>query len=112
MVQKGDDFFVFASLPGVKPEDLDVFIEDNVLTIKAQTHEPEASDDWKFLMRERRVGSFHRALRLPDTIDNDKVEPHFENGILTITIPKAEAKKARKLTVQIGSSNDGTVIES
>ena len=54
-------------------------------------------------MRERRTGSFHRALRLPDSVDSDKVEPRYEHGVLTITVPKAEAKRARQLQVQVGA---------
>lgn len=50
-------------------------------------------------MRERRSGSFHRALRLPDTVDTERIQPGYKNGVLTISIPKAEAKKAKRLKV-------------
>jgi HSP20 family protein len=92
-------------MPGVAPDDIQVSIEDNVLTIKGQTCSDDKIDDGNYLMRERRVGAFHRALRLPDTVDTEKAQPHYEHGVLTVTIPKAESKKARKLTVQVGSSN-------
>lgn len=54
-------------------------------------------------MCERRTGSFYRALRLPDSLDTDKAHPVYEHGVLTITIPKAESKRAKHLTVNVGS---------
>jgi HSP20 family protein len=112
VIAKGDDFIVRATLPGVVPEDIQVSIEDNVLTIKGQTAPHFMNGEGTYLMRERRVGSFHRALRLPDTVDTDKAEPHYEHGVLTVTIPKAEAKKARHLKVAVGSgSTNSNVLE-
>jgi HSP20 family protein len=113
VIAKGDDFMVRATLPGVAPEDIQVSIEDNVLTIKAQTSAHfQNGDSSTYLMRERRTGSFHRALRLPDTVDTDKAHPEYQHGVLTITIPKAEAKKARQLKVQVGSgASSPNVIE-
>ena len=52
-------------------------------------------------MRERRSGSFHRSLRLPDTVDQEKAEPRFEHGVLTITLPKTAAKKAKQFEVKV-----------
>ena len=101
--QKGDDTVIRASMPGVSPGDIQVSIEDNVLTIRGQTAKEYQDEGETYLMQERRTGSFHRALRLPDSVDPDGVEPRYENGVLTITVPKAEAKKARQLTVQVGS---------
>lgn len=105
VVRKGDDTFIRASMPGVNPEDIQVSIEDNVLTIRGQTSEEHQDGDGTFLMRERRSGSFHRALRLPESVDADKVHPHYQNGVLTITVPKAEAKKAKQLQVHFGDSS-------
>ena len=99
---KGEDTIVRASLPGVAPEDIQVSIEDRVLTIKGQTHEKFEDSDVRFVMRERRTGNFTRALQLPDSVDPDKVQPHYEHGVLTITLPKAEAKRARQLPIHVG----------
>ena len=99
----GEDTVVRASLPGVAPEDIQVSIEDRVLTIKGKTDEKFQDSDGQFVMRERRTGAFSRALRLPDSVDPDKVQPHYEHGILTITLPKAEAKRARQLPIQVGA---------
>ena len=103
VTRKGDSTVIRASMPGVSPEDIQVSIEDNVLTIKGQTAREFQEEEESFLMRERRTGSFHRALRLPDSVDPDKVEPRYEHGVLTITVPKAEAKRARQLQVQVGA---------
>ena len=105
VIRNGDDTVIRASMPGVKPEDIHVSIEDNVLTIRGQTAQEHQDDDGIFLMRERRSGSFHRALRLPESVDADKVLPHYQNGVLTITVPKAEAKKAKQLQVHFGDSS-------
>ncbi len=104
VTQKGDNTVIRASMPGVSPQDIQVSIEDNVLTIRGETAKEYQDEDETYLMRERRTGSFHRALRLPDAVDPDRVEPRYENGVLTITVPKAEAKRARQLTVQVGSA--------
>lgn len=102
VVRKGDDTVIRASMPGVKPDDIRVSIEDNVLTIKGTTAEEHVERDGAYLMRERRSGSFHRSLRLPDSVDPEQVHPHYKNGVLTITVPKAEAKRARELQVHFG----------
>ena len=88
-------------MPGVAPSDIHVSIEDDVLTIKGETASHFENSEGSYLMRERRNGSFHRSLRLPDTVDHDKAEPHYEHGVLTITLPKAEAKKAKHFEVKV-----------
>ena len=109
-VTEGEDgIVVTASVPGFKPEDIDVSIEDNVLTINAKSESaeetliPKGDDEGRFLMRERRTGAFQRSLRLPEFVDSDGADTFYEHGVLSITLPKAEARKARKLTVNTGS---------
>ena len=99
VVREGDKIMVHASLPGVDPENIDVSVEDSVLTITATTNADVEREDGEYLMRERRTGSFHRALRLSDTVDTERIQPGYKNGVLTITIPKAESKKAKRLKV-------------
>ena len=101
VVADGDDFVVRASMPGVAPDNIQVSIEDNVLTIRGETASHFESSEGSYLMRERRVGSFHRSLRLPDAVDQDKAEPRYEHGVLTITLPKADAKRARQFEVKV-----------
>lgn len=104
IVRDGDNITVQASLPGVQPDDIDVTIEGGVLTIKADTQAVEEREDGGYVVRERRAGSFHRSLRLPENVDADKVEPRYENGVLTISLPVAESKKAKHLKVSAGAA--------
>ena len=101
VVADGDDFVVRASMPGVSPENIQVSIEDDVLTIRGETASHFETAEGNYLMRERRSGSFHRSLRLPDTVDQDKLEPRYEHGVLTISLPKAEARKAKQFEVRV-----------
>ena len=101
VVADGDDFVIRASMPGVSPDNIQVSIEENVLTIRGETASHFENTDGSYLMRERRSGSFHRSLRLPDTVDQDNAEPRYEHGVLTITLPKAEAKKAKQFEVKV-----------
>ena len=75
-----------------------------MLTIKAETKVEEERKDGGYVVRELRAGSFHRSLRLPEHVDTDKVEPRYENGVLTITLPVAESKKAKHLKVAAGAA--------
>ena len=100
-VVRGDDAIsVHASLPGIKPEHVSVTIEDDVLTVSGQTESEEEHKEDAYLMRERRFGSFRRSLRLPETVDPDRAETTYEDGVLTVTLPKSEAKRAKQLTVK------------
>jgi HSP20 family protein len=62
-------------------------------------------------MRERRAGSFYRALRLPDTLDSDQAQCHYEHGVLSITFPRLEAKRARRLHISSGQGSQGQIVE-
>ncbi len=104
IVRDGDNITVRASLPGVQPDDIDVTIEGGVLTIKANTKVDEEREDGGYVVRERRAGSFHRSVRLSENVDTDKVEPRYENGVLTIALPVAESKKAKHLKVGVGAA--------
>ena len=100
VAQEGDNIVVRASIPGAKTEDINVTIEEGLLTIEGGNETEPEQRDGSFLMRERRAGKFHRTLRLPDSVDADKAEPRFENGVLTINFPKLEAKKAKRLEIK------------
>ncbi len=102
VVRKGDDIEVRASVPGVNPADIQITVENDVLTIRGQTASENETAEGDFLMRERRSGSFHRALRLPDTVDIDRAETGYDNGVVTISFPKLESKKAKKLSLTVG----------
>ncbi len=92
IVEEDGSFVVRASLPGLNPDDIQVSVEDGLLTIKGETAEEHERNEGGYLLRERRSGSFHRSLRLPDTVEPDQAEPIYENGVLTIAMPKIESK--------------------
>ena len=101
VVDEGDNIVVHASVPGAKPEDIDVTIENGVLTVKGSSaSEKEDSEEGGYLIRERRTGSFSRSLRLPENVDTAKAESRYEYGTLTISFPKQEASKAKRLEVK------------
>ena len=103
-----DGFIVEASLPGVKSEDLDITIQDNVLTISGETRQEQQTGEKPNYHRiERRYGRFSRSVSLPTQVQVDRVQATLTNGILRLDIPKAEAVKPRKITVQGGSANNG-----
>jgi len=95
---------VKASLPGVKPEDVEVTIANDVLTVKA-THEEKTEEKKRdYYRRELRYGSFHRSLSLPVSVDADKAVAKFENGLLHLTLPKAEAIRPKQIKVATGAN--------
>jgi HSP20 family protein len=105
VVQRADEIVVKASIPGVKAEAIELAIEDNILTLRAD-RKPDFEDDKSvYLVQERPTGSFYRALRLPDTVDSNKVQSTYENGVLTIVLPKAEEKKKKQIKIQVASGS-------
>jgi HSP20 family protein len=82
-------------MPGIKPEQLDVTVQGETLTIKGQTKDGQESQPGRYHVRERRQDSFSHTLALPFPIQSDKVEASFENGVLTLTLPRAEAIKVQ-----------------
>lgn len=103
VAEEKDRIVVKASLPGVNPEHIDVSIEDGVLTIKGETKEEREEKGVNYLLRERRAGSYHRAIRLPDSTDADKAHSTYEHGVLTVTLPKTEAKRPKQLKVHVSA---------
>jgi HSP20 family protein len=101
VVRSGDDIVVHAAIPGVKPADIAVSIEDGTLTIRAESATESERSEGDYLLRERRTGTFYRALRLPDSVDTARTGSSYANGVLTITLPKAEEKKARRISVEV-----------
>ncbi len=101
VAQDADNIVVKATVPGFKPEDIKAGIENNVLTINAETPSEAQGEETEYLLRERRTGSYQRSIRLPDTVDADKAESTYDNGVLTITVPKQEEKKARQIEIKV-----------
>ncbi|HEX6393487.1 MAG TPA: Hsp20/alpha crystallin family protein [Acidimicrobiales bacterium] len=96
--RKGTDFYVHFDLPGIDPDSIDLTVEQNVLTIRADR--PQVSvDGAEMIVSERPTGSFSRQLFLGETLDADAIEADYHAGVLTLTIPVREAAKPRKLSI-------------
>ncbi len=96
-----DSLVVSASIPGVAPEDIKVTVEDGILSIAASANEENESAKSGYLLRERRSGSFFRAVRLPEGVSADGAESEYRNGVLTITLPKEESSKSQVIDVKV-----------
>jgi HSP20 family protein len=95
-----DALFVEASLPGVKPEDVDITVENGTLTIKAEDSGERSSEEGGWLVREISRGSVMRTVTLPSGLEADKTEATFEHGVLKLRIPKAEQVKPKQIRIQ------------
>ena len=99
-VSETDDALeVKASLPGVNPDEVEITVANDVLSVKAAHQETKEDKKRDYYRREIRYGSFHRSLSLPVSVDSDKAEAKFENGILQLTLPKAEAVRPKQIKV-------------
>ncbi len=100
MYETDDAIVVKSAIPGIKPEDLDISIANDSLTIKGETKFEEEVQEELFIRQERRYGSFCRSLTIPMPVVADKAEAEFENGILTLRLPKAEEVKPKPIQVK------------
>jgi len=100
----GDTFIVAFDLPGVDPQAIELDVERNVLTVKAERRPLELGDEVEMQVAERPLGVFSRQLFLGDTLDADRIEARYEAGVLTLRIPIAEQAKPRKISI---ASTDG-----
>ncbi len=99
MMDTGPEIIVQTNLPGVKPEEVSVTVVGNTLTIKGTTQQQEEFQGASYLRRERRSTSFTRSVSLPVTVDAEHGEAKFQNGVLTLTLPKAEAVRPKTIKV-------------
>ena len=95
-----NEFVVKASLPGIKPEDVQITVHGDTLTIRGESKAEEEKQGQTWHLRERRSGAFQRSLSLATPIDADKANARFEHGVLTLTLPKSE--QARPKQIKIG----------
>lgn len=99
----GDICVVEPDLPGVDPESIDLDVERNVLTVKADRR-PTAGENAEVLINERPVGSFSRQLFLGETLDTERIDAAYDAGVLRLRIPVAEQAKPRKIAISGGNS--------
>lgn len=98
--ESADDVTVRASIPGVKPEDIDISVTGDTLTIKGETREENEEKNGSYHLRERRYGAFQRSISLPTLVKADKASAEFENGVLTLTLPKVEEVKPKSIKIK------------
>jgi HSP20 family protein len=98
--EQGDALVVTASLPGIKPEDVDIQIRQNVLMITGEHQEEQERQQGRYLLAERRTGRFSRALSLPIPVNVDACEATFADGVLHLTLPKAEQARTKQIPIR------------
>ena len=109
VAERGDAYVIHAELPGVSPDEVDVSFEQNVLTIrgtKPASFDVAAEGELRMFAAERVHGSFERSVRLPEFVDAEKIDANFANGLLTVTVPKAQAAQPRKIAIRGTSASD------
>ncbi len=100
LYQDNDQVVIKASLPGLKPDDVQITLADNILTLRGEFRQEQEKKETTYHIREQHFGQFERSVMLPTDVQADKVKADFENGILTVTMPKAEAVKPRMITIK------------
>ena len=100
MYQTDGEVVVKAALPGIKTDEVQINVTGDMLTIKGETKQEEEKKDRSWHMREQRWGVFERSVMLPTGVNSDQAKADFENGILTITLPKSEQARSKTITVQ------------
>jgi len=95
--------YVF-EVPGIRPEELDVTVERNVLTISGEKKAERSEENATYHLTERRYGRFTRSFQLPARVDADAVTARYENGLLTITLPKVPAARPRQIRIETGTA--------
>jgi HSP20 family protein len=102
-----DALTIEAALPGIKPEDVDITIENGTVRISGKTADERKAEEGSYVVQEIRRGSFSRTVTLPNGLEADKATATFENGILRLEIPKAEQVKPRQIKISAVSEGNG-----
>jgi len=104
-----NEFVVKAALPGVKPEDVQITVHGDTLTIRGESKAEEEKKGEQWHLRERRFGAFQRSVSLATPVNSEKAQAHYEHGVLTLRLPKSEAAKPRQ--IKIGGNAQGQVAQ-
>jgi HSP20 family protein len=103
--ENDNEFIVKASLPGIRPEDVQITVHGDTLTIRGEMKAEQEKTDEHYHLRERRYGLVQRTVRLSVPVRSDQAKADFENGILTLTLPKSEEAKPKQIKVEARSQN-------
>ena len=104
MFEDADNVEVTATLPGMSPDDVQITVQGDVLVIKGEHKQEQERKQGSYHLRERRVGTFYRAVQLPTLVQAEKATAEFRNGVLYLTLPKAEQMKPKAIAVRAGGS--------
>ena len=106
--ERGDAFVVTTPIPGMKPENVELSVLGDTLRIRAERREErrEEGEDTRWLLREQHYGAYERTVTLPCPVKPDQANAEFQDGILTITLPKAEETKERRIPIQAAQKQD------
>ena len=111
LLEEEGQYIVKASMPGMSPDDVEITLTDNVLTLKGESKHESENNESNYHVRERHFGSFMRQIALPTAVNADEVEATYENGVLILRLPKTEAVKPKRInvknTVEGSSSHNG-----
>ncbi len=110
VIENEHEYIVKASVPGLKPEDLDITYDNKVLVIKGEVKEERETEEGDYHLRERRYGTFSRSLTLPSNVKADQIQATYHDGVLKLQLPKAEESKPKRIAIQSGDVKmiDGT----
>ena len=100
LYQDNDNVVVKAALPGLKAEDVEISVTADMLNLRGEYKQESEKKDATYHIREQRYGSFERSVRLPTDVQTDKAKADFEDGILTVTLPKAETVKPKMISIK------------
>ena len=99
--EQEDRFEITAEVPGMKKEDIDIEVQDNVLTIKGERRFEKEEEDASYHICERSCGTFQRAFTLPENVKSDDIEAEYQDGILKLALPKVEPQKPKEIKVEV-----------
>ena len=102
VIETDDAIKLKAELAGMKPEDIKIEVQDNVLTVSGERRFEEEVKEDKYYRIERRYGSFSRSIALPQTADDSKIEADYDNGVLQVVVPKTDVVKPKRILVTVG----------
>lgn len=100
MYEEKGNLVIKTEMPGIKKEDVDISLEDDILTLKAERKEEEVTEETDYYAREVRYGQYRRSVWLPFRVDSDKIAATLEDGVLEVKLPKAEELKVKKIEVK------------
>lgn len=109
VLENDDAYLVKATIPGIDPDDLDITYNNETLTIQGEMKHEEEKDGERYHLQERFYGKFYRQVRLPSAVNANAIQANYEHGVLTLTLPKSEEVKPKKISVQNSKMLEGKI---